>query len=64
MSGEYGGKIMSFGKYKGRFLCDVPDSYLHWCLGQDWFEEKYPVWIAPMEGELTWREEQDVTVED
>lgn len=27
---------MPFGKYKGRFLCDLPESYLIWFHQQGW----------------------------
>lgn len=32
---------MPFGKYKGRLLINVPDSYLLWFLEQDWCDD-YP----------------------
>lgn len=32
---------MPFGKYKGRPLGEVPDSYWNWFLGQD-FCDQYP----------------------
>jgi uncharacterized protein len=28
---------MPFGKYKGRLLCDLPDSYLEWFLRNEGF---------------------------
>lgn len=31
--------IMPFGKYKGKRLGEVPDSYLLWFLKQDWCDE-------------------------
>lgn len=31
--------LMPFGKYQGLCLGDVPDSYWHWFLGQDWCDE-------------------------
>jgi uncharacterized protein (DUF3820 family) len=30
---------MPFGKYKGQWLKEVPDSYWRWFLGQDWCDE-------------------------
>ena len=37
----YDDDIMPFGKYKGKSLDQVPDSYLIWFLKQDWCDE-YP----------------------
>lgn len=31
--------IMPFGKYKGKKLGEVPDSYWKWFLAQDWCDE-------------------------
>lgn len=28
---------LSFGKHKGRDVADIPDTYLDWLLGQQWF---------------------------
>jgi uncharacterized protein (DUF3820 family) len=33
--------VMTFGKYRGQRLGDVPDHYLRWFLNQDWCDE-YP----------------------
>ena len=33
--------LMPFGKYQGKRLGEVPDSYWLWFLGQDWCD-KYP----------------------
>lgn len=31
--------VMPWGKYKGRTLGEVPDSYWTWFLSQDWCDE-------------------------
>jgi uncharacterized protein (DUF3820 family) len=64
MSGEHGELIVDFGKYRGCTLAEVPDSYLRWCLEQDWFEGKYAEYVEPFEDELRWRDVMEVRVED
>ncbi len=27
--------VMPYGKYKGRLICDIPESYLVWCQTKD-----------------------------
>lgn len=27
--------VMPYGKYKGRLICDIPESYLIWCQTKD-----------------------------
>jgi uncharacterized protein (DUF3820 family) len=34
--------IMSFGKYNGEYIEDVPTDYLIFLSETGWFEEKYP----------------------
>ena len=29
---EYKYTKMPWGKYKGRFLCELPDDYIKWCI--------------------------------
>ena len=31
-----------FGKFKGRYLRDLPDWYLVWLYGQEWCKKDYP----------------------
>jgi len=37
---------MPFGKYKGRKMEDVPDSYLVWCYEQEDMRQRWPELIA------------------
>jgi len=62
--GEYGEFVIKFGRYRGRALAEVPNSYLRWCLEQDWFEERYLDHVEPFENELQWRETWGIKVED
>jgi hypothetical protein len=32
---------MPWGKYEGRRLDSIPMDYWEWCLGQEWYKEKY-----------------------
>jgi len=43
--------VISFGKYKGERLGDLPASYLLWLGDQHWIEEKFPDIKAYIEAE-------------
>lgn len=53
-----------FGKFKGKDMEDVPNSYLEWIIGEDWFKEKYPVLGANIKKELEYRERFDLKIRD
>jgi len=57
-----GAGIMSFGRYRGSYIGEVPNSYLSWLLRQDWFEDKDE--FEDVESELRWRNDNNVYVED
>lgn len=38
--------VLTFGKYKGQTLDDVPADYLLWLEEQDWVQEKFPKIVA------------------
>ena len=38
-------KTMPFGKYKGKLLCDIPESYLVWMHRQGFPEGKLGMWL-------------------
>lgn len=61
--GGHANRVLDFGVHKGKWLGSVPDSYLKWCLDQEWFESRYPQWVGPFEDELAWREEVGVSVD-
>lgn len=41
-------KKMPFGKYKGKFICDVPEHYLIWMHRQGFPEGKLGMWLHTM----------------
>lgn len=54
--------MMPFGKLRGTPVGHTPDSYLKWCLEQDWFEKKYEDLIDIFQEELNWREQWDLQI--
>jgi hypothetical protein len=62
MNGDFGERILDFGKWKRSALAEVPDYSLRWYLDQDWFEVTYPQWVEPFEDELKWRDAAGVKV--
>jgi len=51
------GRLLPFGKFKGKAIDEVPDSYLTWLLEQDWFEEKFEDLFDDVQAEINWRKE-------
>jgi len=35
-----------FKAHAGKKIKDVPAGYLDWCMGQDWFPQDYPEFVA------------------
>jgi uncharacterized protein (DUF3820 family) len=56
--------VLPFGKYKGQEIETVPDSYLHWCLEQDWFCEKFPDKLDDLNQELQYRVDFEKQIRD
>ena len=56
IDGEYGEVRIPFGKHVGDQIGDLPESYMRWCLDQDWFEKQYPELVEAMENELRFRD--------
>lgn len=48
--------ILPFGKHKGEDIEQVPTSYLHWMLDQEWIEEKFPKLYKAAETESNFRD--------
>jgi hypothetical protein len=46
----------TFGKYKGKDIEDVPDSYLEWFVGEHDIVAKNPLLCANIKKELGYRE--------
>jgi len=55
---------LPFGKFKGKDIEDVPNSYLKWLLEQNWMITKYRSTLPIIEKELDYRERFDITVEE
>ena len=52
-----GEAIFTFGKYKGCRIGEIPDDYLRWLSGTDWFEKKYAKLQVAVNEELEFREQ-------
>jgi hypothetical protein len=52
---EDGSPVVHFGKFKGKTLEDIPSNYLSYLMTSDWFEDKYPDLIEPINQELAFR---------
>ena len=63
MAGSKGNFIMPWGKYKGEEMSEIPDSYLRWCLEQDWID-KWPKVINAMQDELAYRDANNIEIEE
>ena len=48
--------ILHFGKFKGLDIEDIPSDYLKYLVESDWFEDKYPDFVKPIEDELAFRD--------
>ena len=55
--------IIPFGKYADWELEIVPNSYLDWLLGQDWFIDKYHHLVDEIEDELETRKRSHVWID-
>lgn len=55
---------ISFGKYKGKDIEDVPDNYLEWISGEGWFKEKFSKLCENIKKELDYREKFDLHIEE
>jgi len=52
-----------FGKYKGKDIEDIPNSYLNWIVGEDWFKVKYKDLCNTIRKELKYRKDFDIKIE-
>jgi uncharacterized protein (DUF3820 family) len=53
-----------FGKYKGKLICEVPTSYLHFLQDQDWFIGKFKDMAEQVQIELNYRDKWGFESED
>jgi hypothetical protein len=63
---DYESWIFPFGKYKGKRLADIPDTYLDYIIGEKWFVEqpRNRRWIEAIGLELAARKRSHYHVED
>ncbi len=53
-----------FGKYKDRDIEDVPNSYLIWISGEEWFITREPKLYENIKKELKYRNQFDLHIKD
>ena len=53
---------MTFGKYNGTLICDIPDNYLNWLLDQDWFCSKFQMELEQIKIELKYRKDFNIKI--
>jgi uncharacterized protein (DUF3820 family) len=51
-----------FGKFKGKDIEDIPDSYLIWVSGEDWFKAREAKLYDNIKKELAYRNKFDLHV--
>jgi uncharacterized protein (DUF3820 family) len=61
---EYEDKPIPFGKYKDILICDVPNWYLEYIIGEKWFKEKFVDLLILIEKELKYRKQFDIIIKD
>lgn len=52
-----------FGKYSGKDVEDVPDNYLAWLSGENWFKEKFSKEKIIVDKELKYRNDFNLHIE-
>jgi len=60
--GDHRRCIWPVGKWKDKEIDIVPNSYILWCLEQDWFLDKYPNFSNIALAEMEWRDKHGVEV--
>ena len=61
---EYEDVPMPLGKFKGKLICNIPNSYLEWIVGEKWFKQKYSRLCIIAEMEIAYRKRYDVIIKD
>lgn len=64
MGKSYEDMKIPFGKYSGKLLADIPNSYLAWLLDQDWFFQSHPLLADMAKKESDYRKKFDIEIED
>lgn len=55
---------MPFGKYKDKDIEDIPNSYLNWVVGEDWFKVQHKELCANIRKELKYRKDFDIVIKE
>jgi hypothetical protein len=53
-----------FGKFKGKDMEDVPNSYLEFLIGEMWFKQQHPMLAENIKKELLYRDRFNVHIKD
>jgi uncharacterized protein (DUF3820 family) len=53
---SYEDRPLSFGKFRGKLICDIPSGYLTWLSEQDFFSRDFPALFDLVEQELLYRD--------
>jgi uncharacterized protein (DUF3820 family) len=59
---KYEDKPLPFGKYKDILICDVPNWYLEYLKGEQWFKQKFIDLFELIEKELKYRKQFDIDI--
>lgn len=54
----------TFGKYNGILICDIPNSYLNWIVGEQFFKNKYKELYEQVLIELKYRKQFDIDIKE
>lgn len=63
---DYENWIWPFGVHKGKLIAEIPDTYLDWIIGQDWFakQPRNREWMGAIGLELAARKRSHYSVRD
>lgn len=53
-----------FGKFRGIDIEDIPDDYLKWVIGEDWFKVKFKTLCEIIKKELKYRDDFDLHIKE
>lgn len=56
--------LIPFGKFSGKDIDEIPNTYLRWLVEQDWFEKQYSDLLTEVESELEYRNRWDIVIAD
>jgi len=54
----------TFGKYNGTLIADIPNKYLEWIIGENWFKTKFKELKDQVEIEIKYRKQYDITIKE